>query len=86
MLRVAPLEREMDLITAFLNTPLYSPKTESHVPAGTVCISGTLNHQENGGIQIQATGYRNLRGQELEGEPKKLFLPMHKIDHIVFGE
>ena len=86
MLRVASLETEMDLITAFLNTPLYSPNTNSHVPAGTVCISGTLVHQENGGVQIQATTYRNLRGQELEGAPQKLFLPMHKIDHIVFGE
>ena len=73
----------MEIITAFLNTPLYSPSTEAHVPSGAVSISGSLVSRDASGIQLQATTYRNARGKERDGSPTNLFVPMHKIDHLL---
>ena len=72
----------MELVTAFLNTPLYSNKDDGHLPNGAVAIRGNLLSRDASGVQIQATGYQNLRGQELEGSPTTLFIPLHKVDHL----
>ena len=82
MLQDSQLEATVELVTAYLSTPLYSPNNEAHLPEGAVAISGNLVSRDNGGIQIQASTYRSLRGKELEGSPTTLFIPMHKIDHL----
>lgn len=82
MLKDTQLEAPVEFVTAYLNTPLYSPNDEKHVPSGAVTVSGNLISRDNGGIQIQVSTYRNLRGKELEGSPSTLFIPLHKLDHL----
>ena len=82
MLRDVSLEVSLELVTAFLNTPLYSTKTGGHLPEEAVAVHGNLVSRDASGVQIQATSYRNLRGQDLEGSPATLFIPLHKIDHL----
>ena len=76
------MEALLELVTAFLNTPLYSTKESGHLPAGAVAIQGNLVSRDASGVQIQATGYKNLRGKELDGSPTTLFIPLHKLDHL----
>ena len=82
MLSDESLEDSLELVTAFLNTPLYSTKPDGHLPEGAVAVHGNLVSRDASGVQIQATSYRNLRGKELEGNPATLFIPLHKIDHL----
>lgn len=86
MLHKTALEATVDLVTAYLNTPLYSPEGENSPPAGTVALSGNLVSRDSSGIHLQASTYLNLRGKELEGSPATLFIPLHKVDHVRYSE
>ncbi|MEC7240382.1 MAG: hypothetical protein VXW32_04035 [Myxococcota bacterium] len=86
MLHKSLLEALVDIVTAYLNTPLYSPEGEQSIPAGAVALSGNLVSRDSSGIHLQASTYRNLRGKELEGSPTTLFIPLHKIDHVQFAD
>lgn len=74
-------------VTILLTTPLYVLEAvESPAPAGSVVVNGSLRAMSNGGVEIAAEKYRDVRGRELAGRPATLFLPLAKIDHIVYHE
>ena len=76
----------MDLVTVLLNTPLFT--TDEHAggsqPEASV-ITGMVVESLNSGIKLQAASYKDSKGRELDSAPQTLFIPLHKIDHIVFS-
>lgn len=75
------------IVTVLLTTPLFVLEhVDSPAPVGSVVLKGTLRGQGNGGVELAAESYRDLRGRELSGRPATLFLPLSKIDHIVYHE
>jgi hypothetical protein len=69
--------------TIYLRTTLFTlAKGQPHLPVGSAIVSGELESIGDGGVRMRVTGWRNERGLELKGEPRSLFLPMSKVDHI----
>lgn len=74
-------------VTVLLTTPLFVLEhVEGPTPAGSVVVSGSLRGVGNGGVELSAEKYRDARGKELGGRPAMLFLPLAKIDHIIYHE
>ena len=77
----------MDLVTVLLNTPLFTTEEHNSGTNGEVAvISGKMLESLSSGVKIQANSYKNSRGKELNSTTKTLFIPLHKIDHILFSE
>ena len=74
----------MEIVTVILSTPLFTSEGSS-LPKGIVSILGRLLDSSAGGISIQATNYQDGKGRELDGAPTTLFIPMHKVDHVIHG-
>lgn len=76
----------------FLNRPLFAAATAPHVPASAAILVGPTvpgtseEHAHLGiagnGVFLHAEQYFDERGRALEGEPRDLFIPMAKIDHV----
>ena len=77
----------MDLVTVLLNTPLFT--TDEHSGGSqneASVITGRLVESLTSGVKLQAASYKDSKGRELNSTPQTLFIPLHKIDHIVFSE
>lgn len=74
----------MDRVVIFLKTALFSEdKKSGHVPPHTMILEGQIVEQPSGGFIVSVTGYRNDSNKALEGEPRKLFIPSGKVDHML---
>jgi hypothetical protein len=77
----------MDLVTVLLNTPLFTTEEHSGGTQSEISvIVGRLIESGASGVKIQAANYKNSKGKELNSAPKTLFIPLHKIDHLLFSE
>ncbi len=74
-------------VTVFLKTTLFTFSSgERHVPSDVSAIEGDLQRIGDGGVTLQATGWRDERGRALEGQSRTLFVPMSKVDHVHMQE
>lgn len=74
----------MDRVVIFLKTALFSEdKKSGHVPPHTMILEGQILEQPSGGFIVSVTGYRTDSNKSLEGEPRKLFIPGGKVDHML---
>jgi hypothetical protein len=72
----------MDRVQVFLRSPLFTIKSEGHVPHKTAILEGTVIETQGSGLQIQVTTWRDSDGKALKGDSRKLFIPPSKIDHV----
>lgn len=72
----------MERVTLYLRTALFSPSNDDpHVPQGIAVIAAKVVERGSGGLLVDATGYQDARGRDLDGSPRQLFIPWSKIDH-----
>ena len=76
----------MESIRVFLRTPLFTVRGEAHLPPGTFVVEGRLREMVSGGMILDVETWMNEEGLALAGEPRALFLPVTKIDHVLLLE
>ena len=72
--------------TIFLRTALFTLPKDGHAPIGAVIVEGEIVDRPSGGIVVVASGYKDGRGNSLEGATVKLHLPWAKVDHILLAD
>jgi hypothetical protein len=72
----------MDRVQVFLRSPLFTLKSDGHLPHKTAILEGTVIETQGAGLQIQVTTWRDSDGKALEGDSRTLFIPPSKIDHV----
>ena len=77
----------MKRVRIFLRTELFSVSARGassppHVPPGVMILEGTLRETDRSGLQIEASGFKDIHGKALDGKPVVLILPGAKVDHI----
>jgi|GEM_PF-6178949 len=77
----------MDLVTVLLSTPLFTTEEHNNGPQNeTSVITGRLMDNLASGVKIQAASYKDSKGREQNITPEVLFIPLHKIDHIIYSQ
>ena len=72
----------MERVQVFLRSPLFTIRSEGHIPSKAVILEGTVLDQQGAGLEMEVTTWRNADGSTLAGEARKLFIPPSKIDHV----
>lgn len=78
----------MKRVRIFLRTELFSVSTSRgasgppHVPSGVAILDGVLRDTDRTGLLVEASGFQDVHGKQLEGKPVVLILPASKVDHI----
>ncbi len=72
----------MDSVRIYLRAPLFTARSAPHLPAKAVILEGTVDDRSNGGVLVTVTAWADFEGKALEGEGRRLFVPLAKIDHI----
>lgn len=74
----------MDRVMVFLRTSLYSyGGRDAHIPPGVMVVEGSLVHENQGSIRVDADRFLDERGRELLDEAMTMTIPWGKIDHVL---
>jgi hypothetical protein len=74
----------MDRVQVFLRNPLFTSRENSHVPAQAVILEGEVQENRGAGVLIKVSVWLDKHQEDLGGDPKTLFIPPSKIDHIFY--
>lgn len=71
-------------VRVFLRQPLFVLPGDAHVPPAAMILVGNLGEETPGGVlHLRAEVYLDEKGRLLEGEPRRLLVPVAKIDHML---
>ena len=74
-------------VRVYLRQSLFSLNGEAgHVPARAVVLVGKLLKETEGSLHIQVESWCDEKGRTLDGPPRKLIVPMAKVDHAWIAE
>lgn len=73
----------MEKITIALNTPLQASEALQDIKDGVTRVEARLIKQENSGLLVEVLKIGTDKSWVLKNPFKKIFIPLHKIDHFV---
>jgi hypothetical protein len=73
----------MQSVRVYLRAPLFTTRTDAHLPAKAVVLDGELEDRSQGGLTLRVTAWLDHEARPLDGSTLRLFVPMAKVDHVL---
>ncbi len=69
-------------VRVFLKQPFFTQP--GYIPRAAVILEGVLEGEPGGGWKVAVDGWFDEKGARLEGDPRRVFIPMSKFDHAQY--